>query len=373
MRIITLCLLLLCATVCQAQTPSASNTGLFAAARALDIKRAESALQSGANINARDKGGTTPLMLTISAGSEDAEQNARRIAMIQLLLRYNADPNLASLELNQGYSWTPLMSADNNAPVLQLLLNTGADANQRGSNGETVFTQLLQWQRPKRAPVEVLLKGGANPNAGDGYGNTPLMLAAGKELGLYRDELTFAQLADLFIANGANINAQNDEGQTALMSAAKAQQTSNTRALLERGAEVDARDKQGRTALMHAFDIHSYGTPSSGGTVIQVWPAQANVRLLLERGANVNARDKTGASTLVRVAQLNPRSYVRKGEIAPKYIEQCNVQIAALARLLLAKSAGISLRTGNGNTALKWAKVRGNQPLIQLLENAGAK
>ena len=312
-------------------------------------------------------------MLTISAGSEDAAQNARRIAMIQLLLRYNADPNLASLELNQGYSWTPLMSADNNAPVLQLLLNTGADANQRGSNGETVLTQFLQWQRPKRAPVEVLLKGGANPNAGDGYGNTPLMLAAGKELGLYSDELTFAQLTDLFIAKGAYINARNDAGQTALMSAANAQRTDNVRVLLERGADIGARDKQGQTALMHAFDIHSYGTPSSGGTVIQVWPAQANVRLLIERGANVNARDKTGASALVRVARSNPRSYVRRGEIAPEYLAELNQETADLARLLLAKGADVSLATNNGNTAIKWAKMRNNKPLIQLLKNAGTK
>ena len=372
MRIVTLCLLLLCATVCRAQTPSASNANLFAAAGALNLQRAESALQSGANVNARDEDGRTPLILSISAPGDDAARNARRIAMIQLLLRYSADPNFVGLDSTQGYTWTPLMSASNNMPVLKLLLEVGANANHRSSNGETVLTQLLRRRRAKRAPVEVLLKGGANPDTGGSYGDTPLMLAARQEQGLYRDELTFAQLADLLIARGADIDARNDAGQTALMSAAKAQLTDNVRALLQRGAAINASDKQGQTALMHAFDIHSYGTPSSGGTVVQVWPAQDNVRLLLERGADVNARDKTGASTLVRLARLNPRSLVRLGEISPEYLAELNRKIAGFARLLLARGADVSIETNNGNTALGWAKARGNQSLVQLIEKTAS-
>ena len=73
---------------------------------------------------------------------------------------------------------------------------------------------------------------------------------------------------------------------------------------------------------------------------------------------------------------VNPRSYLSQpysGEIAPQYLAELNQKIAGFARLLLAKGSDVSIETNNGNTALKWAEVRKNKPLIALPKKVGAK
>lgn len=54
------------------------------------------------------------------------------------------------------------------------------------------------------------------------------------------------------IARGANVNARDDYGYTPLMWAAQEGHVMTMGALLKRGADVNARDKQGRTALLIA-------------------------------------------------------------------------------------------------------------------------
>ena len=91
--------------------------------------------------------------------------------------------------------------------------------------------------------VRALLANGADVNATDRYGWTPLMLAA---LASHDDTV------QTLLANGAHVNAKGNGGATALIWAATLGHTDIVQRLVVDGADVDAKDWQERSALMWA-------------------------------------------------------------------------------------------------------------------------
>ena len=81
----------------------------------------------------------------------------------------------------------------------------------------------------------------SGPNAADGRGNTPLMLASG---------MGTLEAMQILVESGASVRAANSTGTTALMWGAH--DLAKVRLLVGKGAEINAKTKQGRTALMVA-------------------------------------------------------------------------------------------------------------------------
>lgn len=147
--------------------------------------------------------------------------------------------------------------------------------------------------------AEALLKNQANPNITDKKGMVPLhyvFLNAILESKLKPDQTKInqqkksqvkLQLVKLLLNSGANVNAADETGFTPLMSAATAKMTSTEQSnavilLLSSGANINAQDKNGTTALMYA--------------VLDNKPAL--VKLLLENGANESIKDGEGYTAL---------------------------------------------------------------------------
>jgi hypothetical protein len=137
---------------------------LLTAAQAGDWARVESLLGHGGDANRRNDSGITPLILAARTG---------QIGGIRMLLRHGADPNLPG-GLNE---WTPLMHAThkNQLGAVQALLESGAEVNSRGRSGETALMMAAGYGFTPI--VEMLLDRGADPWAKTPDGDTVFAVA----------------------------------------------------------------------------------------------------------------------------------------------------------------------------------------------------
>ena len=177
--------------------------------------------------------------------------------------------------------------------------------------------------QPTSEIAALLIERGANVNAEDMFGTTPLLAAVvGGHPATVR----------LLIAHGANVKAsEHTSGQNALMRGIHDVEVA--RLLLDDGLEVNARDHNGRTALMQCFTV----------------PVAT---LLLERGADVNARDVLGHTALMNAVQSFQTPYVA---------------------FLLKHGANVQSADNQGNTPLSMARAMRATTLSALLIAAGAK
>lgn len=117
--------------------------------------------------------------------------------------------------------------------------------------------------------VRVLLEHGADPNLRQAAGASALHIAASTADGMV--------LAQMLVDRGADVNAKDKKGRTPLIAAASTGQLDIVQLLLDKGAEVNAQSKDGATAL-HAAVLFGH---------------KEIVATLLAVGANVNLADGT--------------------------------------------------------------------------------
>ena len=213
--------------------------------------------------------------------------------------------------------------------------------------------------------ADLLLQAGADPNAANDLGVTPLMLASVNG---------GAPMVERLLQAGADPNLARPAGGTALMMAARSGSVAVVRRLIAAGADVDAAAGGGQTALMWAAAEEHAGI----------------VTVLAEVGADVEARTavrtRPGRTivreprVLSRFEAVNPASLPRDGDRDPPRPEGGFTPLLYAVLAGDAESAGVLLAAGanvddagpDGVTALMLALAKGHTAIALRLLEAGA-
>lgn len=202
-------------------------TPLYWAGR--DKAMAELLLQRGADPNAQDTSGNAPLMVVASAD------------VAELLINAGAYVNATNSEGD-----TPLHTASRADlyDVAELLLKRGATIEARDKEGRTPLTLAATFGSHR--VLVLLLDNHSKIETRDNAGRTPLFHAVGRAWPKNYDETV-----KLLLNRGADINAVDKEGWTPIYMACVGVNVDAVRSLLDHGAIPNLKDKLGWTPLYY--------------------------------------------------------------------------------------------------------------------------
>ena len=316
-------------------------------------------LDAGARVDAKAKDNLTPLHYAAALSSNPA--------VVHALIGAGAD-----IESGGRMGLTPLQYAaanNRNPAVIQALLDAGADVEAKNSSGppplmlaeienneeairllscpagvtQTALFDTEFWRAGNEAQVEEILRCGADANAQDEYlGLTLLHIAA---------QYTKDRGAILVLLNaGANIEARNAYGESPLHYAALSGTSETTKVLLEAGAYFEATDNHGRTPLHYATggDLHRSGIANNRVIpIVHQYGNPSAIQALVAAGANVDAKDEKGRTPLHYAVELR---------VHPKVIQ-----------VLLDAGADVNARDLYGGTPLDRARGANNKEARRIL------
>ena len=214
--------------------------------------------------------------------------------------------------------------------ALKLLLKHPEIINYKGFHGATALHHVGTADM-----VELLIKRGANVNARDDEGLTPLhTYFLSKFSGRYPYSAPEDDVVKALIIHGADVNAKSNDGSTPLHWAASFWGPKETiKHLIDGGADINAKNSAGFTPLHKAvYMFHKEGA-----------------RLLISRGADVNACDTVALTPLHIIAYHTVCAFTSEpssdeSEKGFTYPRPTDIDIKGIVRLLVTNGANLYAR-----------------------------
>ena len=290
-----------------------SQAYLFIAAYENDIKAVQWLIANGAEVNAKDNDGDTPLHWA-------AFQNSSEAAAV--LLANGAEVNAKENDGETPLHWA---ASQNSSEAAAALLANGAEVNAKENDDWTPLHFAARSNSPEAAAV--LVSNGAEINAKNNYGTTPLHDAA---------RSNSPEVVAVLVSNGADINAKDKRGMTPLFWAAAENRAEAAAVLIDNDAEVNAEDNIGLTPLHSAALMNLPKTAA----------------MLIDNGANINAKGNYGSTPLNVAAIRN------------------SLEAAAV---LIDNGANVNVKDISGFTPLDWAIKKGHSKMRSFLHKHGGR
>ena len=183
------------------------------------------------NINiALTKSGSTPLHVSALTGSEE---------ICHFLLQNGANVNACDVD-----GFTPLFFIydEDKVEIARILIQNGANIS---AQVDTKGWTLLHYAAFDNLPeiTKVLLENGAEVDAADSNGTTPLHISTGKGN---------TEVAKMLMQNGANVNALTNDGFCPLRIAAQENHVAIAESLIRHGADTEIGSVISQTPLLEA-------------------------------------------------------------------------------------------------------------------------
>jgi hypothetical protein len=300
-------------------------------------------IAAGADVNASNKDGVTPLMLAVRAGSA---------AAVDALLSHQAATDAEDLKGRPVISYAA--DGGNDAIVKHIFQTGGRNIIRTADKGRLFRAAAMGGSM---ALTEILLAEGVDINVRDEEGFTPLLTAV---------ESNHKELSEYLILKGANLKAKSNDGRDLFEVACRAGNIALAKKLLD-----DGHASKRRPSLLS--DVVLSGHVES-------------VEYLLTDESNVNFQGEDGSTPLtitICASQIrnqpvtkHPASeddYARIVELLLEHGAKVDQINAPVVKLLLGKHLDVNAKNKrDGATPLHYAAAANSLECVELLLNAGA-